>query len=52
LFVSRAADSLPTDLASALALIITQREALAVAEAKAAAAESVAKLQEFAAART
>jgi len=41
--VSRAADSLPTDLAAALALIVEQREALAVAEAKAAAAESLAK---------
>src|ERR1700688_2258144 len=36
-------DSLPTNLAAAHALIITQRAALAVAEAKAAAAESVAK---------
>jgi transposase len=38
-----ATDSLPTDLATAHALIIAQREALVVAEAKAAAAESVAK---------
>jgi transposase len=37
------ADSLPTDLAAAHALILAQREALVVAEAKAAAAESVAK---------
>src|SRR6266699_1421315 len=36
-------DSLPTDLAAAHALILSQREALVVAEAKAAAAESVAK---------
>ena len=36
-------DSLPTDLAAAHALILAQREALVVAEAKAAAAESVAK---------
>jgi transposase len=36
-------DSLPTDLAAAHALIVAQREALVVAEAKAAAAESVAK---------
>src|SRR6266566_4219708 len=36
-------DSLPTDLAAAHALILAQHEALAVAEAKAAAAESVAK---------
>ncbi len=41
--MSRAADSLPTDLAVAHALIIEQREALAIAEAKAAAAESIAK---------
>ena len=41
--MSRAADSLPTDLAAAHALIIEQREALALAEAKAAAAESIAK---------
>jgi len=41
--VSRAADSLPTDLAAAHALILAQRDALVVAEAKAAAAESVAK---------
>jgi transposase len=38
-----ATDSLPTDLAAAHALIIAQREALVVAEAKAAVAESVAK---------
>jgi transposase len=37
------ADSLPTDLAAAHALILAQREALVVAEAKVAAAESVAK---------
>src|SRR5689334_14763324 len=37
------ADSLPTDLAAAHAMIIAQREALLVAEAKAAAVESVAK---------
>jgi transposase len=43
LFVTRAPDSLPTDLAAAHALILAQREALAVAEAKAAVAESVAK---------
>lgn len=36
-------DSLPTDLAAAHTLILAQREALVVAEAKAAAAESVAK---------
>ncbi len=36
-------DSLPTDLAAAHALILEQREALIAAEAKAAAAESVAK---------
>src|ERR1700730_7136556 len=36
-------DSLPTNLAAAHALILAQREALVVAEAKAAAAESVAK---------
>lgn len=36
-------DSLPTDLTAAHVLILVQREALAVAEAKAAAAESVAK---------
>jgi transposase len=41
--VTRAADSLPIDLAAAHALILAQREALAIAEAKAAAAESVAK---------
>ena len=41
--VRRKSDSLPTDLAAAHALILAQREALAVAEAKAAAAESVAK---------
>jgi transposase len=38
-----ATDSLPTNLVAAHALIIAQREALAVAEAKAAAIESVAK---------
>ncbi len=37
------ADSLPTDLASAHALIIAQRQALSVAEARAAAAESEAQ---------
>jgi hypothetical protein len=37
------ADSLPTDLAAAHAMIIAQRESVAVAEAKAAVAESVAK---------
>src|SRR6266702_3024239 len=36
-------DSLPIDLAAAHALVLAQHEALAVAEAKAAAAESVAK---------
>jgi transposase len=36
-------DSLPTDLAAAHAMIIAQREIVAVAEAKAAAAESMAK---------
>jgi hypothetical protein len=36
-------DSLPTDLASAHALIIAQREALNAAETRAAAAESDAK---------
>ena len=36
-------DSLPTDLAAAHAMIIAQREIVAVAEAKAAAIESVAK---------
>jgi transposase len=41
--MATAADSLPTDLAAAHALILAQRVALAVAEAKAAAAESVAK---------
>jgi len=41
--VTNKPDSLPTDLAAAHALILAQREALVVAEAKAAAAESVAK---------
>jgi hypothetical protein len=41
--MASAADSLLTDLAAAHAMIIAQREALVVAEAKAAAAESVAK---------
>lgn len=41
--MTSATDSLPTDLAAAHAMIIAQREALVVAEAKAAAAESVAK---------
>jgi len=41
--VTSKSDSLPTDLAAAHALILVQREALAVAEAKAAAAESIAK---------
>jgi transposase len=41
--VTNTPDSLPTDLAAAHALILVQREALVVAEAKAAAAESVAK---------
>jgi transposase len=38
-------DSLPTDLAAAHAVIMAQREALAVAEARASAAESEAKLR-------
>jgi transposase len=38
-------DSLPTDLAAAHAIIVEQREALAVAEARASAAESEAKLR-------
>ncbi len=38
-------DSLPTDLAAAHAIIVTQREALVVAEARASAAESEAKLR-------
>ena len=39
------ADSLPTDLASAHALIIVQRQALSAAQARAAAAESEAKFR-------
>src|SRR5260370_33168904 len=41
--MASAIDSLPTDLAAAHAMILAQREAVLVAEAKAAAAESVAK---------
>ncbi len=41
--MASAADSLPIDLAAAHAMIIAQREIVAVAEAKAAVAESVAK---------
>jgi transposase len=43
LFVSHTADSLPTDLQAAHAIILAQREALLVAQAQAAAAESEAK---------
>src|SRR5262249_61034608 len=39
------ADSLPTDLAAAHAMIIAQREALLAAEARASAAESEAKFR-------
>jgi len=38
-------DSFPTDLASALALIIAQRQALSMAEARASAAENEAKFR-------
>jgi len=43
LFVNRTADSLPTDLKAAHAIILAQREALLAAQAQAAAAESEAK---------
>src|SRR5712691_13042573 len=43
ILVMSIADSLPTDLASAHALIIAQREALSVAQARATAAESEAQ---------
>ena len=38
--MTRAIDSLPTDLTAAHALIIAQRDALSIAEARAATAES------------
>src|SRR2546425_895898 len=41
------ADSLPTDLAAAHAMIIAQRDALLAAEARARAAESEAKFREL-----